>query len=38
MGYPENGAFMIAAYIVGSVIIVGYAISLAVRVRKETRR
>jgi len=29
---------MIAAYIVATVIVVGYAISLAVRVRRETRR
>lgn len=38
MGYPENGAYMIAAYVVATVIILGYTISLAVRVRKETRR
>jgi hypothetical protein len=29
---------MIAAYIVATVIILGYTISLAVRVRRETRR
>ena len=38
MGYPENGAYMIAAYIVATVIIVGYTVSLAVRVRREARR
>jgi len=29
---------MIAAYIVATVIIVGYTVSLAVRVRREARR
>jgi len=29
---------MIAAYIVATVIVLGYTISLAVRVRRETRR
>jgi hypothetical protein len=29
---------MIAAYIVATLIILGYTISLAVRVRRETRR
>jgi hypothetical protein len=38
VGYPENGAYMIAAYIVATVIIVGYTVSLAVRVRREARR
>jgi hypothetical protein len=35
---PENSGFMAAAYVVAAVIVVGYAISLAVRVRSERRR
>jgi len=35
---PDNGAFMVAAYIVAAVIVVGYAISLALRIREERRR
>ena len=35
MDYPDNGAFMVAAYIVAAVIILSYAISLWTRIRKE---
>jgi hypothetical protein len=35
---PDNGAFMVAAYVVAAVIVVGYAISLALRMRSEWRR
>jgi hypothetical protein len=34
VGYPDNGAYMVAAYIVAAVIIVSYAVSLWVRVRR----
>jgi len=30
---PQNGAYMVAAYIVTAVILVGYAVSLWVRSR-----
>ncbi len=33
MNPPDNGAFMIAAYTVASVLLVGYAISLFRRYR-----
>jgi hypothetical protein len=35
---PDNGAFMVAAYVVTAVIVVGYAVSLALRIREERRR
>ena len=35
---PDNGGYMIAAYILTAAITVGYAISLFVRVRQERRR
>jgi hypothetical protein len=31
---PDNGAYMVAAYIIAAVIIVVYAVSLTIRVRK----
>ena len=38
MDFPDNGAYMVAAYIVAAVIIVGYAVMLFFRVRGEKRR
>ena len=35
---PDNGAFMVAGYVVAAVIIVGYAVSLALRMRAVRRR
>lgn len=35
---PDNGAFMVAAYVVAAVLVVGYAVSLALRIRSERRR
>jgi hypothetical protein len=35
---PENTGFMVAAYIVVAVVVVGYAISLIVRIREQRRR
>jgi hypothetical protein len=32
---PDNGGYMVAAYIVVGVIYLGYALSLVVRARKE---
>ena len=34
---PENGGYMIAAYVVAAVIIVGYALSLYLRTRRSLR-
>jgi hypothetical protein len=34
---PQNGGYMIAAYIVAAVILVGYAISLYLRARRSLR-
>ena len=33
---PDNGAFMVAGYTIAAVIIVIYAVTLAVRTRKLT--
>ena len=38
MDSPDNGAYMVAAYIVAAVVIVGYAVMLYFRVRKEKGR
>jgi hypothetical protein len=35
---PDNGSFMVAAYVVAAVILVGYAVSLALRIRDQRRR
>ena len=35
---PDNGAFMVAAYIVTGVIVLGYVVTLWFRVRAERRR
>lgn len=34
---PENGNYMIAAYILAGVILVGYALSLYLRARRSLR-
>ena len=34
---PQNGGFMIAAYIVAGVILIGYALSLYLRARRSLR-
>ena len=34
---PENRGYMIAAYVVAAVIIVGYALSLYLRARRSLR-
>lgn len=34
---PQNGGYMIAAYIVGGVILIGYSISLYLRARRSLR-
>lgn len=31
---PDNGGYMVAAYIVTALVVVGYAVSLFVRARK----
>ena len=35
---PDNGGFMIAAYTVVAVVLVGYAVILMLRVRTEEKR
>lgn len=35
MGYPDNAAFAVAGYIITSVVLLAYAVSLFVRIRKE---
>lgn len=35
---PDNAAFMVAAYVVTAVIVLGYVVSLALRVRSEATR
>ena len=34
MDYPDNGAFMVAAYIITAVVVLGYAAFLYHRLRK----
>ena len=34
MNYPDNGAYMVAAYVVTAVVVVGYAVMLFYRLRK----
>jgi len=34
MNYPDNGAYMVAAYVVTALVVVGYAAILFYRVRK----
>lgn len=36
MQYPDNGAYMVAAYVIVAVVVVAYAVSLYLRVRKES--
>jgi len=33
--YPDNGAYMVAAYVIVAVVVMAYAVSLAWRVKKE---
>jgi hypothetical protein len=35
--YPDNGVYMIAAYTIAAVVVLVYAISLLVRLRKAQR-
>jgi hypothetical protein len=35
---PENGGYMVAAYVVTAVILAGYAVSLWRRARKAVKR
>ena len=32
--YPDNAAYMVAGYVAVAVILVGYALSLVIRIRK----
>ncbi len=34
MQYPDNGAYMVAAYVIAAVVVLAYAVSLFVRVKK----
>lgn len=35
--YPENGGYLIAAYTIAAVVVLVYAVSLFVRLRKLSR-
>jgi hypothetical protein len=35
---PDNTSFMVAAYVVAAVILLGYTISLLARIREQRRR
>ena len=35
MQYPDNGAYMVAAYVIVVVVVIAYTVSLAWRVKKE---
>ena len=34
MGYPDNAAFAVAGYLVASVVVLTYTVSLFIRIRK----
>jgi hypothetical protein len=34
VNYPENGAYMVAAYIIVAVVVIGYAVLLMYRLRR----
>jgi len=36
-GVPQNAGYMVAAYVVASVLLVSYAVSLFLRLRKFSR-
>lgn len=35
MQYPDNGVYMVAAYVIVAAVVIAYAVSLAWRIRKE---
>jgi hypothetical protein len=35
MQYPDNGAYMVAAYVIVAVVVLVYAVSLAWRIKQE---
>lgn len=35
MQYPDNGAYMVVAYVIVAAVVVAYAMSLAWRIKKE---
>lgn len=35
MQYPDNGGYMIAAYVITAVVVLAYAASLVIRLRKQ---
>lgn len=37
MSYPDNGSYMVAAYIIAAVFLLSYSVSLWVRVKKLER-
>lgn len=37
MQYPDNGAYMVAAYIIVAAVVLVYSVSLFVRVKKDGR-
>jgi len=34
MGYPDNAAYAVAGYIIASAVVLAYAVSLFLRIRK----
>ena len=37
MSYPDNGAYMVAAYTIAAVLVLAYTVSLWVRVKRMER-
>ena len=35
MGYPDNAAFAVTGYVIASVVVLVYTVSLYLRIRKE---
>jgi hypothetical protein len=38
MGYPENAAYAVAGYLITTVVLLAYTLSLSLRIRKERSR
>lgn len=35
MGYPDNAAYAVAGYVIASVVVLAYSVSLFLRIRKQ---
>jgi len=35
MGYPDNAAYAVAGYVIASIVVLAYSVSLFLRIRRE---